>query len=143
MENRDKYLINIANLADIARNNKWEIEYDSDIDSFYWSKPQISKQAQLMKLSSDFALYVTPSGNIEGVFIEYAKNNFVEHNEKFEPLFDNLERVDENKFTLSSEKQEKFSGLLESMANMISSETLSNVLKNGLSIKQAFQVSVA
>ena len=33
MENRNKYLVNIANLADIAKNNKWQIEYDSDVDS--------------------------------------------------------------------------------------------------------------
>jgi uncharacterized protein YuzE len=126
-------------LADIAKNNKWQIEYDSDVDSLYWSKPRISKKTQLMKLSEDFALYVAPNGNIEGIFIEYAKNNFVEHNEDFRPIFENLEKIDENRFTLSKEKQKEFSGLLESMANKISSKTLSNVLENNLSIKHAFQ----
>lgn len=143
MENRDKYLINIANLAEIAKNNKWEIEYDSDSDSFYWTKPQISQKAQLMKLSEDFALYVTPEGNIEGIFIEYAKNNFVKHNEDFMPLFEGLEETDENRFTLSQKKQKEFGGLLEFMATKISAETISNVLENNLSIKQAFRAATA
>ena len=139
MENPNKYLINISKLAETARNNKWAIEYDADVDSFYWTKPEISKQAQLMKLSDDFALYVTPEGNIEGVFIEYAKNNFMEHNKDFKPILENMKEIDGNRFVLTKDNAKKFSGLLESMANKIAVETTSSVLENNLSINQAFQ----
>ena len=141
MENPNKYLINISKLAEVARDNKWAIEYDADVDSFYWTKPEISKHAQLMKLSDDFALYVTPEGNIEGVFIEYAKNNFMEHNKDFKPILENMKEIDDNRFVLTKDTAKKLSGLLESMANKITAETLSNVLENNLSIKQAFQVA--
>jgi hypothetical protein len=141
MENKDPYIINIAKLATTAKENKWAFEYDADVDSLYWSKPDISKNARLMKLSEDFALYVTPEGTIEGIFIEYAKNNFVEHNEDYKPLLDNLEKIGDNRFVLSKEKQEEFSGLLESMANKVTAETLSNVLENDLSIKQVFRTA--
>lgn len=143
MENKDKYLINIAKLASTAKEHKWALEYDADVDSLYWSKPEISKNAQLIKLSEDFALYVTPEGAIEGIFIEYAKNNFVEHNEDFKPLFENLEKVEGNHFALPQEKQEELSGLLESMANKVSAETMSNVLENNISIKQALKTVAA
>ena len=141
MDNPNKYLINISKLAETAKDNKWAIEYDADVDSFYWTKPKISTQARLMKLSDDFALYVTPEGNIEGVFIEYAKNNFMEHNKDFKPLMDNLKEIDENRFVLTKDKQKEFSGLLESMANKITAATISNLLENNLSIKQAFQIA--
>ena len=42
MENKDKYIINIAKLAETARENKWAFEYDADVDSLYWTKPVIS-----------------------------------------------------------------------------------------------------
>ncbi|GEM_PF-1009111 len=124
MENSNKYLINISKLAETAKNNNWAIEYDADVDSFYWTKPEISKNAQLMKLSDDFALYVTPEGNIEGVFIKYAKNNFMEHNKGFKPILENMKEVDDNRFVLTKSNEKKLSGLLESMANKITADNI-------------------
>ncbi len=141
MENSNKYLINISKLAETAKNSKWAIEYDADVDSFYWTKPEISKQARLMKLSDDIALYVTPEGNVEGVFIEYAKNNFMEHNKDFKPILENMKEINDNRFVLTKDSLKKFSGLLDSMANKITAQTLESVLENNLAINQAFQAA--
>ena len=63
--------INISKIFELAQKEKWAVEYDSSLDSFYWTKPRISKDAKLKKFLDDFSLYITSQGRIEGVFIEY------------------------------------------------------------------------
>lgn len=138
MEREHEYLVNIKNLADTAKRDNWVVEYDADVDSFYWTRPEISQSAQLTKLSDDFALYLTPEGQVEGLFIEYAKYNFVEHNKDFKPLFDKLELIDENRYTLPKEEERNLKDLLSSMAHKIAAETLFKVAEKNIRIEQAF-----
>jgi hypothetical protein len=138
MQESNKYLVNIKNLADTAKQDNWAIEYDADVDSFYWTKPDISRDARLTKLSDDFALYLTPDGHVEGLFIEYAKHNFMAHNADYKPLFDNLTTVDDNRFTMPKEQEGKLKDLLSSMAHKVAAETLFSVANRHLSIEKAF-----
>lgn len=139
MEKQDKHLLeSIANLATTAKVDGWKVEYDADLDSFYWTRPVISLTAKLTKLSDDFALYMTPDGNIEGIFIEYAKNNFIVHNESLRPVFDGLEKIDDDKYTLSEDNQNKLGGLLDLMAEKVANNAVSEVLKNDIRLEQVF-----
>ncbi len=138
MQESNKYLVNIKNLAETAKQDNWAIEYDADVDSFYWIRPDISSDARLMKLSDDFALYLAPDGRVQGLFIEYAKHNFMAHNKDYEPLLDNLTSVDDNRFTLPKEQEGKLKDLLSSMANKVAAETLFSLADRNISIEKAF-----
>lgn len=75
---------------------------------------------------------------MQGLFIEYAKHNFMAHNKDYEPLFDNLTTVDDNRFTLPKEREGKLKDLLSSMANKVVIETLFSVADKNISIEKAF-----
>ncbi|HEY9583402.1 MAG TPA: hypothetical protein VJI66_00340 [Candidatus Paceibacterota bacterium] len=66
------------------------MEYDPELDYLYWSKPKISRTAQLKKFLEDFSIHVTEKGLIEGLFIEYARGNFISHNKEYKTLIDKM-----------------------------------------------------
>ena len=140
MENSNKnLLININRLANTAKEQKWAVEYDADLDSLYWTKPVISPFAKLTKLSDESALYITPEGNIEGLFIEYAKNNFISHNNTLKPIFDSLTKsIDGNKFTIPVDKEKKVEGLLSLMADKVANESVAEILESNLELDGVF-----
>jgi len=124
MERSKNLSIKIANIFNVAKKNKWVAEYNSDLDHFYWAKPKISKNAKLKKFLDDFSLYITPSGEIQGLFIEYAKFNFIAHNEQYEKLFKKMKKVEKDKYVLGPKEEEEVESLLRNMANQVESETL-------------------
>lgn len=130
---------NIAKLAQTAEREKWVVQYDSELDSFYWTRPKISANAKLTKFLEDFALYVNPAGNIEGLFIEYARNNFVNHNEVFEPLFASItEKIEDNIMTIPKKKQSMVKDYLGLIADKIAAETAIGFEDKNLNLNTVF-----
>ena len=76
----------IDKLSSVATLDNWEPLYDKRLDYFYWRKPDMSKSAQMVKVSRETHLYVTPAGRIEGVFVEYLKSNFAAHNTSYKDM---------------------------------------------------------
>ncbi len=128
-------MINITDIFNIAKRDKWVVEYNPDLDSLYWSKPKISKNAQLKKFLEDFSLYITDKGVIEGLFIEYARGNFISHNKEYEGLIDSMVKVN-NLFVLPLDKVDDVEPLLKSMAYMVGNETLDAVTNKGLNLEE-------
>ena len=135
MEKFKNISLNVSGIFDIAKKDKWVVEYDSDLDSFYWINPKISKGTMLKKFLSDFSLYITPSGKIQGLFIEYAKYNFIAHNKEYEKLIGIMEKVDGDKYILPHKKEREAEDLLKNIANQVGNETLEMVEK-GFSLKE-------
>ena len=127
-------MINITDIFNIAKRDNWVMEYNPDLDSLYWSKPKISPTAQLKKFLEDFSLYVTDQGTIEGLFIEYAKGNFISHNEEYETLIDSMVKTD-GVYILPQNRIKEVEPLLKSMANMVGNETFEAV-NNGLDLEK-------
>lgn len=126
-----KILSVIANLSDVARKEKWQTQYNRALDAFYWTKPDLSKDAELTQFIDEFSFYLRPTGDIEGVFIEYALHNFVEHHEEFRPLFESMtENVEGTLYTIPDQAgDEKIDHLLEGIADKVAKETLGVVAK--------------
>jgi hypothetical protein len=122
-------------IFDIAKRDNWAVEYDSDLDTFYWTKPKISSKTVSRKFLDDFSLYVTDKGEIEGLFIEYAKFNFLSHNEEYKPIIDQMVKVDDTQYALTPDKVKGVESLLENMANKVANETLDAVLHRGIELK--------
>lgn len=125
-------MINITDIFNIAKRDKWVMEYNPDLDSLYWSKPKISPSAQLKKFLQDFSIYITKEGSIEGLFIEYAKGNFISHNKEYEELIDKMVKID-GVYVLQKDDVKSVEPLLKSMANMVGNEAFEAV-NNGLDL---------
>ncbi|MCR4334771.1 MAG: hypothetical protein NUV47_03550 [Patescibacteria group bacterium] len=127
-------MINITDIFNIAKRDKWVMEYNPDLDSLYWSKPKISPSTQLKKFLQDFSLYITEQGLIEGLFIEYAKGNFISHNTEYAELINKMVKVNDI-YVLPQNKVKGVEPLLKSMANMVGNETFDAVNK-GLDLEK-------
>lgn len=134
---KSKFLSLISNLSNLAKKDNWQTSYDEGLDSFYWTKPIISKEAKLKQFLDDFSLYITPTGLIEGLFIEYAKYNFNAHNEGYEQLFNAMTvKIDSagQIYTVPKERQDEIGHLLDNMASKVAQETL-QVMASGVAIE--------
>lgn len=137
-KSHNRHLLNIVDLEHVAQRDGWVVEYDADTDNLYWTRPTISSDARLARLSDEFALYLTPAGEVQGVFIEYARHNFVEHHTDFKPIFDRLTQVQEDRYVLKEEDAARLTGLLGLMANKVSSDTAANLIKKNIPLEQVF-----
>jgi len=127
--------LNISGIFQLAQKENWVVEYDAMLDSFYWTKPIISKTAKLKKFLDDFSLYINHLGHIEGVFIEYAKYNFAAHNEDFKVLFDKFDQLENGKYVISTNRALDIQPILRNMADRIGNETL-EAIEKGLDLNQ-------
>ena len=132
-------MIKIADIFNTAKKDKWVMEYNPDLDSLYWSKPKISPSAQLKKFLEDFSIYITDKGIIEGLFIEYAKGNFISHNAEYGELIDNMVKINDV-YVLPEKKAKSVEPLLKSIANMVGNETLQAVMSKNLDLNKIAMV---
>lgn len=73
-------------ISKIAEEEKWEFEYDRELDYLYLAPKKIPNSAQIFNLTDEYAVYALPNGDIKGLLIEYFRSNFVKHNREFEGL---------------------------------------------------------
>lgn len=108
----------INNLSTIALKNKWIPLYNKELDYFFWTQKNVSGEAKLVKVSHETSLYINPRKEIEGIFVEYLRTNFVEHNPLYGVLLKQFtKKIDNNVFTVANiNKAEKyFIGMAEAL----------------------------
>lgn len=132
--------LSIANIFKLAKSNKWIVEYDDELDHLYWIKPKISKTAKLKKFLDDFSLYIMPSGDIQGMFIEYAKYNFIAHNKEYGELLKKMRKTGDDNYVLPTKNEKGAEHLLKCMANQISNETL-EAIGEGLDLDKVLKAT--
>lgn len=93
-----KLAINNRKLLDFAymfreriAKEHWVPRYDRETDEFSFTVPQLSKDARVKYFDDEFAFYVTPSEQIEGLFIEYFRNNFIRHHKDMGPALQDVQ----------------------------------------------------
>lgn len=70
---------------------KWSLTYDSDVDQLYYGLSEIPKGSFLYQVNDEINLYVDKKSRISGMFVEYFRNNYLEHNEDLKPVLSVLE----------------------------------------------------
>ncbi|MFH1047610.1 MAG: hypothetical protein V1738_04875 [Patescibacteria group bacterium] len=103
----------IDRLSVAATLGKWEPSYDRQLDFFYWKKPKMSRGVRLVKVSHETHLYLTPSGKIEGVFVEYLNGNFVEHNVEYKGMTKVFDKKVSGRVYTISRRTKKLEGLFD------------------------------
>ena len=140
---RPNILSLIASIFKIARRQNWSTLYDKGSDCLYWSKKNISKDAELIQFLDDFSLYITRSGKIEGLFIEYANNNFMSHHREFRPLINAMkQKGGKCIYILPKKDEDKVEHLLEGIADKVAKETL-ELVANGFKINEILKMKGA
>lgn len=92
-----KELLDIASGLDkFIKKNNWVSRYDADSDSLSITKPELSSDSRIRYFDDEVALYLNERGNIEGLFIEYFKSNFVEHHKNLDKVVKNIENKKKN-----------------------------------------------
>ncbi len=98
----------INGLAKMAIKNKWIKTYDEDLDYFCWSKDNLSAETKAIKISQEVLLYLNHKGIIEGLGVEYMRNNFMEHNPRYNDLTKFFTKeIDEGIFTIPPAQEKK------------------------------------
>ena len=128
---KTRFITNLNNLFKIARKDKWTPVYNRRLDFFSWTKPTLSKESHLVKVSHDVFLYFNSKGLVEGLAIEYLTSNFIEHNPSYKDLPKIFTKeIDEKIFTVpkKEEKQmeDKFEMLTETLKANIYEDSLIN-----------------
>ena len=103
----------------------WQLKYDEDLDSLYYSPDTIPSNFTLFSLNDEFSVFVDENSNVGGVFIEYYKNNLTTHEEKFKP-FKRIFLEKANHFTTIPKKLEEKAILLK---EVLKAEILSEIVK--------------
>lgn len=83
---KKKILDFVTNFAKIAKEKRWISDYDADDDSMAIRAPKLSADAKKEHVTEEFAFYITPKNEVEGVFIEYFLSNFVAHHKDFDDV---------------------------------------------------------
>lgn len=93
-----KLAINNRKLLDFAyvfrdriAKEHWVPRYDRETDEFSLTVPKLSKDARVKYFDKELAFYVTTDEQIEGLFIEYFRNNFIQHHDGFKETRKDME----------------------------------------------------
>lgn len=89
---KDKILSQLKELQSMS--NDWSLEYDSDIDQPFYGPKIIPKGSFLFQINSEINLFVDKNSRVSGMFVEYFKVNYLEHNQELKPVLDVLEEAD-------------------------------------------------
>lgn len=85
----------LSQLKDLQRTaNDWTLEYDADVDQLFFGAKKIPNGYFLFQLNDEINLFVNKNSRVQGMFIEYFQNNFLEHNQELKPVLQALD--DEN-----------------------------------------------
>ena len=79
----------LSQFSDIAKKENWISHYDAESDSLAIRTPKLSEDARKEYINDEFAFYLTPKSDVQGIFIEYFVSNFVSHHKDFKGVAKN------------------------------------------------------
>lgn len=88
---RKKILSQVERLAELAEKNDWKYEYDSELDQLIYGKDYMPRDSFLFNVNDEINLFLSPDSSVNGIYIEYFKANFLEHNKELKPVLDAIE----------------------------------------------------
>jgi len=141
---KNDFLNLIDNLSATAKKGRWEFFYDKLADSLYWSKNKVSPETRLKKLSRETSLYMNPSGAVEGLMIQYFRNNFLAHNENLAKtsILKSIDKTENGEQISFGSKKDELEALF---SESVKSDILKDALEANYTLKdldKVFRVSV-
>lgn len=105
---RQKIVTQLVRLSEHAQKNKWQYDYDPEVDELVYGISVMPDDSFLFSLNRELNLFLTPNSDVKGIFIEYFASNYIEHNQELRPALKVLEKKnnDKEKVTLAKEALE-------------------------------------
>lgn len=123
-----KELLDIASGLDkFIKKNNWVSRYDSDSDSLSITKPELSSDSRIRYFDEEVALYLNEKGDIEGLFIEYFKSNFVEHHKDLDKVVKNIENKKKNNSSMITLQKKDVSKIAPDIEDELKSSLAENL----------------
>lgn len=88
----NRILDQLKSLPAIAKDNDWVFRIN-DLDQAIYSSERVPSGSFLWSYDDEKYLYIDENSNVNGFFIEYFSNNFLEHEEKYKPILKELKRT--------------------------------------------------
>ena len=80
-----------------AKEHGWVSRYDTESDSFSVTAPKLSDSARIKYFDDEVAFYINKDNEVEGIFLEYFKANFIKHHkEAAKEMGRVLDKLEEN-----------------------------------------------
>ncbi len=89
---KNKILAQLTSLSDMAKNGGWNLEYDSEVDQLFFGEETMPESSFLFRVNDEINLFLSPDSTVNGMFVEYFKVNYLEHNKDLQPVLKVLER---------------------------------------------------
>src|SRR5262249_26530361 len=106
----------------------WSYSYFTDTDELYFSPPQIPKNTFLHSISNEFSVYLDKDSNVHGLFIEYFKTNFLEHEAEFAGLSKLLTSKNEGMATLHKSINKSGENQVKLVTSALTGEVISEIV---------------
>ncbi len=128
---KNKLKENFLKLPITAKKEGWVTSYDKLADALYVTPKSMPNGTSLYNITNEYAIFVTPSANVKGIFIENYSSNFVKHHTNFEGFLDVLKPEDHDEIYIvkDEEKAKLFQSALQD--NLIESLADKNQLLAG------------
>jgi hypothetical protein len=78
-----KNLVKLAsNFSRLIEEKKWVLKYEADLDALAIVPKKLPNDARLNYVNKEFAVYLCNDKSIAGMYIEYFRKNYLNHNSK-------------------------------------------------------------
>ena len=122
-------IFNNENIITIAQNAGWEVFYEEESDSLYWTILPVPKKDALVKVSREIYFYVGAGGIIHGLMIQPFKNNFLTHHRSVVTVASLItEKQNEGVFTIPEGKKELARDYMVSFSESIKMDIYADAL---------------
>ncbi|HEX8974169.1 MAG TPA: hypothetical protein VF817_01630 [Patescibacteria group bacterium] len=83
---KNKITNQLLSISELAKKNDWVFDYDKEIDELTFGLDTMPRNSFLFNINNEINLFVTPNSKINGIFIEYFAQNYIEHKREFKPI---------------------------------------------------------
>jgi hypothetical protein len=130
---KSKFTNLIDKLGIHAKKDGWIPRYDKKLDYFYWHRSPIGEEVSLVKVSHETYLYIDKAGRIKGLFVEYLKGNFIQHNpavENVTNMFTKKMAGSSSMYTVPQANNEKIQARLSGLAESLRADIYKDALES-------------
>lgn len=109
---KNKYNSFIGNLYSEIKKAHWNVFYEEESDSLFWTKKPFPVTDKLAKVSKEISFYLSGAGGVDGLMIQPFQSNFLSHNEEVSGMAKFLSRQERDGIIAIPQGKDKESELL-------------------------------
>ncbi|GAI02539.1 unnamed protein product [marine sediment metagenome] len=133
-KNNKKILNFIYHLNSIIKREKWIPAYDRDTDSLSFRLPKLSNSARIIYLDDEIALYLNEDKDVEGIFIEYFKSNFIKHHRELKKIAKDIDRKEDKESSIINLEEMQSGEILPKFEKIVKTSLLENIQFRGIGV---------